>query len=103
MDEVMDEKTAYTYMVECADGSLYTGWTYDLVRRMEAHNSGRGAKYTRSRLPVQLVYYEKCKDKIAAMRREYAIKQLERRDKLRLVDSFQKDSSSKMTNVYKKI
>lgn len=103
MDEVMDEKTAYTYMVECADGSLYTGWTYDLAGRMEAHNSGRGAKYTRSRLPVQLVYYEKCKDKIVAMRREYAIKQLERRDKLKLVDSFQKDSSSKMTNVYKKI
>ena len=57
MGEVVDEKIAYAYMVECADGSLYTGWTYDLAGRMKAHNSGRGAKYTRSRLPVQLVYY----------------------------------------------
>ncbi len=81
------ERQAYTYMVECSDGSLYTGWTYDLNKRMESHNSGKGAKYTRSRLPVKLVYYEIVKNKVVATRREYAIKHLTRKDKLNLVES----------------
>lgn len=81
----IDNRQAYTYMVECADGSLYTGWTYDIDERMKSHNSGKGSKYTRSRLPVRLVYYEIVSDKIEAMKREYAIKRLSRRDKLKLI------------------
>lgn len=75
----------YTYMVVCSDQSLYTGYTDDLVRRMGRHNSGEGAKYTRSRLPVRLVYWEKYPSKRQAMQREYAIKQWSRRQKLRLL------------------
>ena len=75
----------YTYMVLCSDGSLYTGYTDDLVRRIRAHNSGRGAKYTRSRRPVRLVYWEKFAVKEQAMQREYAIKQWPRSQKLRLL------------------
>ena len=87
-DNVENGKNAYTYMVECADGSFYTGWTYDLDKRMKAHNSGKGAKYTKSRLPVSLVYYELVKDKSCALKREYAIKQLKRKDKLKLIHGF---------------
>ena len=86
MIDAINDK-AYTYIVECADGSLYTGWTYDLEKRMESHNSGKGSKYTRSRLPVKLVYYEIKADKIEAMKREYAIKRLTRKDKLLLIQS----------------
>lgn len=75
----------YTYMVVCRDGTLYTGYTDDLVQRMRKHNSGRGAKYTRSRLPVRLVYWEKYASKQQAMRREYAIKQWSRQQKLQLL------------------
>lgn len=71
----------YTYMVRCQDGSLYTGWTTDLERRLKTHNAGEGAKYTRSRRPVELVYYETFDTKEEAMRREYAIKQLTRAEK----------------------
>lgn len=83
-------KMHYTYIVECGDASLYTGYTTDLERRIKAHNSGKGAKYTRSRLPVHLVYYEVYDDKKAAMKREYEVKQLERREKLALIEKFQK-------------
>ena len=79
------EDTAYTYMVECTDGSLYTGWTNHLEERMKSHNRGKGAKYTKSRLPVRLVYYETFSTKKEAMQREYAIKQLARKDKLELI------------------
>lgn len=75
----------YTYMVRCADHSLYTGWTVDLKQRVAAHNSGHGAKYTKSRRPVTLVYYEVFEDKRDAMRREYAIKQLSKQEKEQLV------------------
>lgn len=64
----------YTYMVRCADDTLYTGWTTDLNRRLAAHNSGKGAKYTRSRRPVVLVYAELCETREAAMSREWHIK-----------------------------
>ena len=74
------------YIVRCRDGTLYTGWTNDLSRRLKTHNEGRGAKYTRSRRPVILVYCEKCADKVEAMRREYQIKQMRRAEKLRLIE-----------------
>ncbi len=77
---------AYVYMLRCADGTLYTGWTSDLARRVKAHNSGHGAKYTRSRTPVTLVYSEEAADKPAALKREYAIKQLSHEQKEKLID-----------------
>jgi putative endonuclease len=73
------------YILQCADGSLYTGWTNDLSRRLAAHQAGKGAKYTKGRLPVSLVYVEKHPSKEEAMRREYAIKRLSRREKLALI------------------
>ncbi len=72
-------------MVECADGTLYSGWTYDPVARLAQHNAGRGAKYTRARLPVRLVYTERLPDHQAARRREYALKQLSRAEKQKLI------------------
>lgn len=75
----------YTYIVKCADGTLYTGWTNNLEKRMKAHNSGKGAKYTKTRRPVKLVYYEEHGTKNEAMRREYAIKQLTRKAKETLI------------------
>ena len=80
----------YTYMVVCKDCTLYTGYTNDLVRRMRKHNSGKGAKYTRSRLPVRLVYWEKYASKQQAMQREYAIKQWPRQQKLQLLSPQQR-------------
>ena len=65
----------YTYILHCADGTLYCGWTNDLKKRLHAHNSGTGAKYTKSRRPVTLAYYEAFETKQEAMKREYAIKQ----------------------------
>lgn len=75
----------YTYMVRCRDGSLYTGWTTDIKRRVKAHNEGKGAKYTHSRRPVKLVYYEIFETKEEAMKREYAIKQMKKDEKEKLV------------------
>lgn len=75
----------YTYILECADGSLYTGWTNDLDRRLAAHNAGKGGKYTRARLPVSLRYYEVYATKEEAMRREWAIKHLTRAEKLAII------------------
>lgn len=75
----------YTYILRCADGTLYTGWTNDLEKRLAAHNAGTGAKYTRPRRPVTLVYHEVFETKEAAMRREREIKHLSRRQKLRLI------------------
>ena len=81
----MDQKN-YTYMLRCADGSLYTGWTNNLTKRVNAHQQGKGGKYTRARLPVELVYFEVFATKEEAMKREYAIKQLTRAQKLRLLE-----------------
>ena len=75
----------YTYIVKCRDGTLYTGWTNDLTNRLLAHNAGTGAKYTRSRRPVVLVYQEQFATKEEAMRREWAIKQLTRAGKEELL------------------
>lgn len=73
------------YILRCGDGTLYTGCTNDLPRRLEAHRSGKGAKYTRSRPPLELVYREEAPDRPAALRREAAIKRLDRRKKLALI------------------
>lgn len=97
----------YVYILECSDNTLYTGWTTDLKKRISAHNSGKGAKYTKSRLPVKLVYFESfsvedfkkiptdfgCTDpavrcKKAATAREYAIKKLSKKEKLKLMSGF---------------
>lgn len=75
----------YTYIVKCRDGSLYTGWTTDIERRIKAHNAGKGAKYTKTRRPVELMYYEVSGTKEEAMSREYAIKHMSRAEKLRLI------------------
>lgn len=75
----------YVYILRCGDGSLYTGWTNDLEKRVKAHSSGRGAKYTRMHLPVELVYSEQLDTKEAAMSREWHIKRLSHAEKLRLI------------------
>jgi putative endonuclease len=76
----------WVYVIECADGSFYTGYTTDVERRVREHDRGEGAKYTRGRTPVELVYSERFESKSAAMSREYEIKQLSRREKERLVE-----------------
>ena len=76
---------AYTYILRCADGTLYTGWTNDLDKRVKAHNDGRGAKYTHARRPVTLVYSEALPTKAEALRREAAVKKLTRAQKLALI------------------
>lgn len=81
---------AYAYIVECADGTLYSGWTNDLEKRIAAHNAGQGAKYTRSRRPVTLRYYEEFEDKNEALRREYALKKMTRAQKCALIESGKK-------------
>lgn len=75
----------YAYLLKCADDTFYCGWTNNLKKRLTAHNSGRGAKYTKSRRPVVLVYYEKFETKEEAMRREAAIKKFSRKKKEALV------------------
>lgn len=75
----------YVYILRCADGTLYTGWTNDLDRRLAAHSAGRGAKYTRARLPVELVYSETLPTREEAMSREWHIKHLPREEKLALI------------------
>ena len=77
----------FTYILRCADGTLYCGWTNDLEKRVKAHNEGKGAKYTKTRRPVELVYYESFETKQEAMSREYAIKKLTRKEKEKLITS----------------
>lgn len=78
----------YTYILECCDGSYYTGWTNNLEKRIADHNAGRGAKYTKSHLPVKLVYFETFDVKEEAMRREYQIKQMTRKQKEKLIYNY---------------
>ena len=80
------EKKNYVYLLKCADGTLYCGWTNDLEKRIKTHNEGKGAKYTRSRLPVMLAYSEEFETQIKAQRREYEIKQMTRQQKLKLIE-----------------
>ncbi|WP_239752061.1 GIY-YIG nuclease family protein [Mammaliicoccus sp. H-M34] len=75
----------YTYILECKDHTLYTGYTTDLERRLKVHNDGKGAKYTKIRRPVKLVYHEIFDNKSEALKREYALKQLTRKQKLALI------------------
>jgi putative endonuclease len=75
----------YCYIVECADGTYYTGWAVDPDKRVAVHNKGRGAKYTKTRLPVRLVYVEEQPDRKSAMKREIAIKKMKRKGKEKLV------------------
>lgn len=79
---------AYVYILKCRDGSLYTGWTNNIEKRLAAHNSGAGAKYTKGRGPVTLVYLEKLPDRSAALRREAAIKKLTRQQKKDLIKTY---------------
>ncbi|MDR1801568.1 MAG: GIY-YIG nuclease family protein [Lachnospiraceae bacterium] len=77
----------YAYMLRCADGSLYAGWTNDINKRLLAHQSGNASKYTRTRLPVSLVYYETFETKEEAMSREYAFKHMSKSEKESLIIS----------------
>jgi putative endonuclease len=77
--------SAFVYIVECADKTLYTGWTTDVSRRVKVHNAGRGARYTRDRGPVRLVYVEELPNRRAAMKRELEIKRMRRAKKLELI------------------
>lgn len=82
---------AYTYLLECSDGSFYCGWSNDLKKRLQKHNAGQAAKYTRARLPVKLIYFEEFDDKIKAMKREAEIKKYNRKQKEALVSGFSKE------------
>lgn len=79
----------YTYILKCADGSLYCGWTNNLEKRVSAHNAGTASKYTRTRRPVELAYFEQFETKQEAMSREYHIKRLTREEKLKLIGMFE--------------
>lgn len=81
----MNQK-CYVYIVQCQDGSYYTGWTNQLEKRIKAHNNGKGAKYTKARRPVKLIYYETYSNKREAMKREYEIKKLTRKQKEKLIN-----------------
>ena len=85
----------YTYILKCRDNSLYTGWTNDIDKRLKAHNDGKGAKYTKSRPPVELIYYEKYETKEEAMKREYAIKHMTRRAKEELLRNGRAEKGTK--------
>ena len=78
--------SAYTYLLRCSDGTLYCGWTDNIEKRLAAHNSGKASKYTRSRLPAELVWYETFETKQEAMSREARIKRLSRQQKLDLIE-----------------
>ncbi len=84
------KKTNFVYILRCKDETLYTGWTNDLEERVKTHNLGLGAKYTRARLPVSLVYSEKFRTKEEAMRREWEIKRLSREEKWKIVQKREK-------------
>ena len=86
----------YTYMLECADGSYYTGWTNDLEKRVRTHQAGKGGRYTRSRLPVRLVYYETFEEKREAQSREVYLKQLSHAEKEALSESFSQELEKNM-------
>jgi len=85
VEQDQDHMSCYCYIVECADGSFYTGWTTDLERRVKTHNAGRGARYTRMRRPVKLVYHESQPNRSSAMKRERAIKTMTRERKQKLI------------------
>ena len=79
-------RAAFVYLLRCADGTIYTGWTFDVAQRVHAHQQGRGARYTRARRPVELIYHERLPSRRAAMRREVAIKRMSRKRNLRMAN-----------------
>ena len=81
-------KQWFVYILRCSDDTLYTGMTDDVARRLQVHNSGKGAKYTRGRIPVEVAYSEECESYSAALKREYAIKQLSRQEKLKMIETY---------------
>lgn len=81
------DKQNCVYILECSDGTLYTGWTNDIDKRFASHQSGQGAKYTKIRRPVKLVYMEQCEDKSSGLKREYEIKKMKRDTKFELIES----------------
>lgn len=83
----------FLYIVECSDGSYYTGIAKNVEQRLERHRSGRGAKYTRARLPIALVYTEECADLSSAMKREIAVKKLQRTEKRKLISTYDRGTS----------
>ena len=90
----------YTYLLRCSDNTLYCGWTNDLHKRLASHNAGTGAKYSRPRTPVELIYYEVFDTKEEAMSREYAIKKLSRSAKLELCKNFDSSKLEILQNTY---
>lgn len=90
MVALAQQQNNYVYIVRCSDQTLYTGWTNHLKERIEAHNAGKGAKYTKARRPVELVYFETFKYKSDALKREYQIKQLKKSEKEQLILSKKK-------------
>ena len=87
-----------TYILKCNDNSLYTGWTNDITHRLKMHNEGKGAKYTRGRGPVELVYLEEFETKQEAMSREAKIKRLTRKEKLLLIETYQQEQKLNLTH-----
>lgn len=87
----MEKAEHYFYVLECADGSYYAGYTNDLEKRLEAHNAGKGAKYTRAKGPVEMIYHESFSTKTAAMKAEYAFKQLSKAKKIRYIAEGKED------------
>ena len=85
-------KKHYAYMLRCNDNSIYSGYTTDLEKRLETHNSGMGAKYTRARLPVKLVYFEEFEDKKEAMKREWQFKQYTHIEKEKIIKNFKSNA-----------
>ena len=92
------ERRYYVYLLRCADGSLYCGWTVDPAARLAAHNSGRGAKYTRSRRPAEMIYTETAESRSAALRREWQIKHMSRAAKEKLVSAANRQNESEPGN-----
>lgn len=78
---------SFVYILQCNDNSFYTGWTNDLSKRLKTHNNGKASKYTRGRLPVKYIYIEKKEDRSSALKREFKIKQLTRKQKEKLINS----------------
>lgn len=88
------EKHNFVYILKCKDNTLYTGWTNNIEQRINAHNEGKGAKYTRGRLPVELLYFESFATASEAMKREWAIKKLSRKEKIKLISGGKRENSN---------
>lgn len=100
----MELTNSYMYVVKCVDNTLYTGYTTDLVRRIKAHNNKKGAKYTRVRVPVTLIYYEEFGTKSEATKAESAFKKFTRQQKERyIIEKLQEDKKNKIKELNKKI